>query len=287
MRVQNELEAIFNDTLRAGGLDEGAVRTAYQTGSQVLGWSHPNSDLDLVAIVSDDAFEREATLPLRGSDVWRYDVPLGGASACSYSVLAGFRDVPGQVKQQRFDLELWPVSAIEVLISRFKVPPVLPAQWWMDDERELLARLSIGRPIVGATEHLRLASEIHDSSFLHHLVFVALAETDGFLEDVTGLLEKGDLHSARDAAQLALAYALDGAGYASGRSSGSAKWRWKRLLEYEDAGWYRRALNVWTAARGVSDSDVVAWIQEARTAAQMVQLAIDLEQVGSDRALAE
>jgi len=189
----------------------------FASGSLTEGWAHAKSDLDLFGIFSGTV----AADSLDGLELIK--VKTTTSDPTSWIAL-------GEVGSYRADIEVWSEAQVDELIGRFTstgadkytVRPN-PA------ERDLLYRLSKAVPLAGESWLVLRREALMDSTYGAWLAENQKADAEGLLEDVAGLLESGDAHSAVLAAHRGFIIALGSLLAAYGDYCPSQKWLYRRL----------------------------------------------------------
>jgi hypothetical protein len=189
----------------------------FASGSLTEGWAHAKSDLDLFGIFSGTVTADS----LHGLELIR--VKTTTSDPTSWIAL-------GEVGPYRADIEVWSEAQVDELIGRFTgtgadkytVRPN-PA------ERDLLYRISKALPLAGEAWLEARQQALKESAYGAWLAENQKADAEGLLEDVSGLLESGDAHSAALAAHRGFMIALGSLLAAYGDYSPSQKWLYRRL----------------------------------------------------------
>lgn len=207
------LDEVLTQADAAVHLSRGDV--LFISGSLVEGLGNDRSDLDLFLITS------------------RTDIQF--TSLNDVTVIVGDCVVDIRVVQR---------SAIQGLLERFSGWVGRPRQpraafEFAEDERKLLHRLLISRPLFGEAELEGLKANLDPRDLARHKLDWARHMAATIQVDLAGLHSDGDCHSMLLAAQELLGYTIDGLLAAYGNTNPTLKWR-VRLLEGLPADWERR-----------------------------------------------
>ncbi|MFE5792297.1 hypothetical protein ACFQ8C_06905 [Streptomyces sp. NPDC056503] len=187
----------------------------FVSGSLTQGWGHAKSDLDLYVI-------SEEPLDLSNPQLELYEQTVSTDPAGMHVAIA-------ELGHYRADIELWLVSQVEQLIGRFDAAvPSQEAAALGHGEKDLFYRLVAGAPLSGDAWWSSARERILASSYGLWLAENRKLMAEGQLEDVSGLLESGDEHSAALAAREGLVLGLEAALALGGDYSPSRKWLHRR-----------------------------------------------------------
>jgi hypothetical protein len=188
----------------------------FASGSLTLGWAHAKSDLDLFAVARDPIDPDQ----LDGLEM--LTVKVSTKDPTSWVAL-------GEIGDYRADIEIWREEQIDELIGRYAAaadkytPRPNPA------EKDLLYRLSIAAPLRGERWLQQRQAALKGSTYGYWLAETQKSDAEGLLEDVDGLLQSGDAHSAALAAHRGFCVALGALLAVYGDYSSSHKWLYHRV----------------------------------------------------------
>jgi hypothetical protein len=187
----------------------------FVSGSLTQGWGHAKSDLDLYVI-------SEAPLDVSNPQLELYKQGISTEPSEMYVAVA-------ELGHYRADIELWLLPQVEQLIARFESSvPSQEAAALGHNEKELFYRLVAGAPLSGDDWWRVTRERILSSCYGLWLAENRKLMAEGQLEDVAGLLESGDTHSAALAAREGLVLGLEAALALGGDYSASRKWLHRR-----------------------------------------------------------
>ena len=196
---------------RVPELDRAAA--AFLSGSLVAGFGHANSDVDVyVCFARRDDLERVRA----AADV--VAEPVSGSPVAVF-----YADTV------RWDVEFVLAEEIEALIGRVEALESVEKVPLADPEIDLLYRITVGRPVLGAPLVEAWQERIAGSPLRAVLTSRYLDFADTMLDDALGLLEVEDVHAAAYCAQLGFEWATHALLAADGRICPSDKWRIAQL----------------------------------------------------------
>lgn len=241
--------------------DFGSASCVFVSGSVTQGWGHANSDLDLFVVSRDAITVSDVSVELFEERVSTTDPTVWLAI--------------GEVGQFRADIELWREEQVDELIGRFAGSA--PGQEGAElgrTEKELLYRISVGKPLMGEQQFSSWRDAIRTSTFGIWLAENRKLSAEGMLEDVSGMLQSGDSESAALAAREAFVGGLEALLAVYGDYSSSRKWLYRRLVAANPTevsvadGW--AALTMAGAAE-----DPAGWARRTAALAQRLLVAIE------------
>jgi predicted nucleotidyltransferase len=205
----------FERILALQGFPDGSDATVYVSGSWVTPFANPWSDIDVYAI-SD-----------RG--------PSGQAVVDEATNLVAQHFVD----DRRVDYEFWRPADVEGLAHRLErmtlgVAPFPPHGLFSYNEECFIHRLRVGVPILNEDRCEQFRSRFDFEKLGCYQAQEAIRETDGFYEDVCGMLEARDLDSAVLNARRLVELGADAYLHSSGSTDPNTKWRARHLQEVDD-----------------------------------------------------
>lgn len=232
-------------------------------GSLALGWGHPKSDLDVQAVVTAplDPLPQES---LRWHRTW--------ISTRDPVVRTG----RGEAGPFRVDLELWTEAQVDELLGRFAGSAVAVDGDGLLGlaERQLFHRLTVGLPLAGNGWLEARRRAVLASCYGSWLTANRRRHAEQALEDVSGLLDGGDLTAAVFSAREGLVAALEAVLARRGDFSVSQKWLGRRAaaagLSEPTVEECRTLLLMDGCTRKPED-----WIERAVSAAQRLVIAAE------------
>jgi hypothetical protein len=197
------------ELLALEGIDPDGPSVVYLSGSVVEGLANSASDIDLFVVA--DGAEPRAPAVFRKS---RFSVAIHFVGA------------------RRIDFEYWPPK--EVLAIARRLAAVQPGKEFVAEaldptDEVFIHRVGIGVPLVNAEGFRKLQAEFDFERFRRYLVQQAVHRLDGALEDLTGMLDDGDLEVALLRARDVVGLAADAFLHDRGFTNTLPKWR-ARLL---------------------------------------------------------
>ncbi|MEV7806691.1 hypothetical protein AB0O28_27465 [Microbispora sp. NPDC088329] len=192
-----------------------------RTGSTAAGWGNVFSDFDLYAF-SDQPLE----LPVDETmEKW----PGSDKSGIRWD------NWMGEYEKSRVDLTIWPTDALATIIA-----PYLESEvefcGMSDVLLDFVYRFSIGIPLKNESYFREMREMLHRSSFRRALARSIKVWSENALTDVAGQLDAGDDASARIAAGLAAARAVDACLVLFGEFCRRDKWVMRRLANTPQCG---------------------------------------------------
>ncbi|MFE9813336.1 hypothetical protein [Streptomyces sp. NPDC005548] len=226
----------------------------FASGSITQGWAHAKSDLDLFAVMPGPVDKDE----MPGLEL--LEVRTTTEDPVSWIAL-------GEIEQYRADIEVWHAAQVDELVARFATPADKYTVRPNNAEKDLLYRLSKGVALAGEDWLIAHQQALYKSSYGAWLAENQKLDAEGFLEDVEGLLQSGDGHSAALAAHRGVTTALGALLALYDDYSSSQKWLYRRLVAAEPKelsaaeGWAALSMS------GCSD-DPAGW---AATSARLIE----------------
>jgi hypothetical protein len=137
------------------------------------------------------------------------------------------------VGARRVDFEYWPQDEVRAIARRLAA--VEPGKEFVAEALEpsdevFIHRVRIGVPVANEEGFRRLRAEFDFDRFRRYLVQQAVHRLDGALEDLTGMLDDGDLQSALLRGRDLVGFAADALLHDLGSTNTLPKWR-PRLLD--------------------------------------------------------
>ncbi len=205
----------FERILSLEGYPDGSDTTVYVSGSVVTPFANPWSDIDVYAI-SD-----------RG--------PTGGAVVDETTNLVAQHFVD----DQRVDYEFWRPVDVERLADRLDgmtlgVARFPPHGLFSYNEECFMHRLRVGVAMLDEERFEAFRGLFDFDKLGRYQAQEAIRETDGFYEDVCGMLEAGDMDSAVLNARRLVELGADAYLHSIGTTDPNVKWRARHLQELDD-----------------------------------------------------
>jgi predicted nucleotidyltransferase len=205
----------FERILSLQGYPDGSDTTVYVSGSVVTPFANPWSDIDIYAI-SDRGPTGELVVDEATNLVTQHFVG-----------------------DQRVDYEFWRPVDIERLAERLDgmtlgVARFPPHGLFTYNEECLIHRLRVGVPMLNEERFERFRRLFDFEKLGKYQAQEAIRETDGFYEDVCGMLEAGDLDSAVLNARRLVELGADAYLHSTGTTDPNVKWRARHLQELDD-----------------------------------------------------
>ncbi|HYY12363.1 MAG TPA: hypothetical protein VE781_15605 [Kineosporiaceae bacterium] len=240
--------------------DLAAATSVYAAGSVVLGWGHANSDIDLY-VVSEQALEIDEKLEAFTRLVSTEDPVI--------------RIVIAEFGAFRADIELWRECQIDEVIARFSTDTPSQESPELDkSEQDMLYRLSSGSPLHGAAWWEARRDAIHRSGYGLWLAENRKLGSEGYLEDVAGLLASQDAHTAVLAAREAFVTALEAVLAVQGDYSVNRKWLYRRCASVQPEEMSLE--DIWTALTMTgAQADPAGWAAQTAEQAQRLLLSVE------------
>lgn len=234
--------------------------SVWAAGSVVQGWGHGASDLDLY-VVTDEGLTV-------GGEMESFERRVSTDDPVIHIVL-------GEFGAFRADIELWRQSQIDELVQRFSGGTRDQEAPDLDKtEQDLFYRLVSGRPLSGTEWWQQRRTAILQSKYGTWLAENRKLAAEGYLEDVGGMLQTGDQHSAVLAGREAFVCALEALLVSYDDYSINRKWLYRRLVAAQpteltvDEGW--RHLATVGAAEQPGE-----WAESAARLAQRLLLTVE------------
>jgi hypothetical protein len=213
---------------------------SWVSGSIVEGYGNESSDVDVFVITRRPLAEL-------GLTVERGDHGISGVVSNGV----------------RFDVEFWPLEAVDRLVDRLSAIPLGNAarnnmyalQFW---ETEFIHRVLVGVPVTNSEGFAWLRSRFDADAFTHFLFDNAVRKVDAVFDDAVGMLRAGQLRSAAIQAREAVGFAVDSLLHSYGDSNDKAKFRFERLarLAPRFPGLHLVADKAWKTESGIPGEEV-------------------------------
>ncbi|AEV87118.1 hypothetical protein ACWT_6101 [Actinoplanes sp. SE50] len=234
----------------------------FAVGSIARGWANPGSDFDFIAITARPwsvQGARSVPVPLEPNAVQALELQVGERRwEIAYWLDGQIDQMLAKASWQQFDAG---ISSLKVLT---------------DPEELLLGRFPTAVPLLGADWLERRRAQLAESAYKAFMTTRSLAEADGNVEDVFGMLAAGDAHSAVLAARKAFGHIVDALLESNNDfASRSPKWRARRM---RDAGLPVLPFERYWAVETMADfdeQDPAAWA--ARVAHLCKDLSVEIE----------
>ena len=228
----------------------------------MLGWAHANSDVDLY-VVTRDALHVDGRLEAFTRYVSTRDPVI--------------QIVIAELGALRADVELWREEQIDELIARFSgVTPSQESPELDRTEQDMLYRLSSGLPLHGTQWWEERRDALRGSKYRLWLAENRKLSSEGFLEDVDGLLLSDDAHTAALAAHEAFVSALEALLAMRHDYSVNRKWLYRRCQSTSLSEITLEEAWALLSMHGAKD-DPARWAQTAAGTAQGLLLAVEDE----------
>jgi hypothetical protein len=206
---------LYEQILALESFGEASDGPVYLSGSAITPFANPWSDIDVYAITDRG--------PLGGIAVHE------GATQSSQHYLA----------DRRVDFEFWRPADVSVLAERLGqlelgTGDYIVGTLFTYNEVCFMHRLRVGLPILNAGDFEASRACFDFDKLAGYLSQEAIRATDGFHEDVCGMLEGGDLDSAVLTARRLVALAVDAYVHKRGSTDPTEKWRPRLLVALDD-----------------------------------------------------
>jgi len=200
--------------LEAAALIPADAVTVLLVGSRALGWQHARSDLDVVVV---------STAPWSGPVTDRQKVALPEGT-----IGLVVTDVDGVLCEVKY----WTEAQTQDLLTK-----VSWSEWdagstgdsMSTNELLLIERLPSAVPLSGKDWWADVADQVRQSAARSQAALACLTHADDRLDDVSGLLESGDVHGAVVALQRAFVHVTDALTASLGCPGTDSKWRPRRI----------------------------------------------------------
>jgi predicted nucleotidyltransferase len=232
-------------------------------GSQARGWANSTSDYDFCVVTRS---------PYRGSRTRTVAVPLDPPTTATRELV---------VQDSRCELAYWTSGQIvqmtdKVSWARYE-SGASSLKSLVEVEETLLERLATAVPLSGADWLEQQRAAVEDSAFRAFITTHSLSSADGKIEDIVGMLERGDIESAVLAARLALDHMIDAMLDSRGiYGSRIPKWRMRRMREGTELPLTPERYWDLTTMVGFRQDDPVAWVDEVVQECQALSLQIEI-----------
>jgi hypothetical protein len=212
---QSVADISFERILALEGYPDGSDTPVYVSGSWVTPFANPWSDVDVYAI--------------------------GDRGPSGEVLVAEATNVVAQhfVDDRRVDYEFWRSGDVEVLAHRLAgltlgVARFPPHGLFTYNEECFIHRLRVGVPMLNEKRFLWFQSLFDFEKLGRYQAQEAIRETDGFYEDVCGMLEAGDLDSAVLNGRRLVELGADAHLHSAGITDPNSKWRARHLQELDE-----------------------------------------------------
>ena len=249
------------EPLREAGIVGDDTRAVFLSGSLVEGWGHPNSDLDLYVF-------GERARPSSVTGVRLLPLPTPEVDLVVH--------YEGDV---RWDVECWRVAQVDELLGKVATaddPRAATSLALSYRETEILYRLSIGEPILGAAWLDAVKERIARSRLARFLAATAFNAADNLIEDTVGTLAAGDDASAVLAAQKAFGLTIDGLLYSKGHLCPNQKWRARKLADVAPAEISWEEYWAIETYAGYSRNGAAEWVEQVLRWCERIMAEVDL-----------
>jgi hypothetical protein len=251
------------DELRERGLLPHDLHCVFAAGSQVSGFGHKTSDLDLY-VVSETSWSgptaKRRAIGLEPNWIAIEEIFVGGT---------------------RWDIKYWTASQVEQMLAKVSWAHFTSGK--TDDENLSLVELSTLERLTYAVaadgeEHLeQLRRRVGKSALTSTVVVRSLNYTDTYIEDAVGQLNAGDLYSAVLSARIAFGHAVDALLAYHGQLGQQPKWRARKLaavrpevLSFEEY-WSTETM------RDFDPDDPAAWIRRVVSICQRICMEVVID----------
>lgn len=238
------------------------VDSAFVSGSLVVGWGHPNSDLD-VYVVSDDP----PPVPIMST----YRVPVEPETIGT---------IVRYVDEGRVDVEYWRPAQIDQIVRKvgdYDFEGDVPTTEVLESEEiDILSRLAAAAPIEGEDWLAARQAELEASAVRTIVTLVLFQGADDALDDADGLLKSHDLPAAVLSARRAFGLTVDGLTASYGELAQGERWRARKLLRTKPAELSWDEYWEIETMRGFDEDEAARWVQDVASRCRSLMGSVDL-----------